>query len=403
MDKFTQVYVPLVNPNENESVLAQLFVKNGQKVKKDEILAVFETTKSTLELTADRAGFVLGLAIKEGDTLAAGQRLCVIADTSDVVLPQQKVGKETSHEQKDEVPEGLRITQPALALARQHGVDLAALPKAQLVTETYIRTLVKPLEVTGGSNTLIIYGGGGHAKSLIDLIRAEGKYKLAGILDDGMPVGFSVLGVPVLGGGDLLAELRQKGIGKAMNAVGGIGDISPRLKVYERLNTFGFTCPTVIHPRAFVEPSAKLEEGGQLFFNSYIGSDTKIGFGCIVNTGVILSHDCVLEDYVNISPGAILAGRVIVKERTLIGMGVTINLNVVIGAGSRIGNSAVIKTDVPENGIVRAGSVWPTDQKVGAYHKVVICQKNREILAEKANTRILLMLPRMSKAAKQTG
>ena len=48
MDKFTQVYVPLVNPNENESVLVQLFVKNGRKVKKDEILAVFETTKSTL-------------------------------------------------------------------------------------------------------------------------------------------------------------------------------------------------------------------------------------------------------------------------------------------------------------------------------------------------------------------
>jgi len=361
MDKFTPVYVPLVNPNENESVLAQLFVKNGQKVKKDEILAVFETTKSTLELTADRDGFVLGLALKEGDTLAAGQRLCVIADTLDVVLPQQKAEKEASNKQKDEVPDGLRITQPALALARQHGVDLAALPKEQLVTETLIRARVKPLEVTGGSNTLIIYGGGGHAKSLIDLIRAEGKYTVAGILDDGIATGTKVMDIPVLGGGELVSELRQKGIDKAINAVGGIGSITPRLAVYEKLRAAGFTCPTVIHPRAYIEPGAEIGDGGQIFFNAYIGSDVKIGFGCIVNTGAIISHDCILRDFVNISPGAILAGAVIVHERSLVGMGVTINLHVTVGAGARVGNSAVVKADVTQNGIVRAGTIWPVD------------------------------------------
>lgn len=63
----------------------------------------------------------------------------------------------------------------------------------------------------------------------------------------------------------------------------------------------------------------------------------------------------------NISPGAILAGAVHVAERTLVGMGATINLGVHIGAGARIGNSAVVKADVPENGIVRAGGIWPVD------------------------------------------
>ena len=246
-------------------------------------------------------------------------------------------------------------------MARQLGIDLAALPTDQLITEGFIRARSKPLEVSGDSNTLIIYGGGGHAKSLIDLIRAEGKYTVAGILDDGIAAGTSVMNVPVLGGGELLPQLHQNGITKAINAVGGIGSITPRLAVYEKLKSAGFTCPTVIHPRAYIEPGAELGDGGQIFFNAYIGSEVKIGFGCIVNTGAIISHDCVLGDYVNISPGAILAGAVTVNARSLVGMGVTINLHVSVGADARVGNSAVVKADVPQNGIVRAGTIWPAE------------------------------------------
>ncbi len=358
MADLISVLVPLVNPNENESMLAQLAVKEGQPVKKGELLAVFETTKSTFELLADGDGFVLGIAAAEGDLLKTGARLCFLADRLDQPLPQEKLNAKVTGL---EMPADLRITQPALALAREHGIDLKTFPVGQLITEKSIKERIVVSLPEMDPVTLIIYGGGGHAKSLIDLIRAEGKYKIAGVVDDALPKGSLVLDVPVLGSGSLLAELRQKGIGMAINAVGGIGSIAPRLKVYERLNLAGFHCPTVIHPRAYVEQNAKIGNGGQFFFNAYIGSEVRIGFGCIVNTGAIISHDCVLGDFVNISPGAILAGAVTVKERSLIGMGVTINLNVTIGAGARVGNSAVIKADVPDNGIVRAGMIWPAD------------------------------------------
>ncbi len=362
MDKLSVVLVPLVNPNENESILAQVCVKNGQRIKKGDLLAVFETTKSTLELTSERDGFILGLSLIEGDSLTTGQRFCFIADTPDEKLPEEKTTPLALDQKNVDIPEGLRITQPALALARLHKIDLATLPVGTLITEAFINNKMTPLEIKADPTALIIYGGGGHAKSLIDLIRAEGKYKVAGILDDGVAAGAFVMGVPVLGNGELLPDLRQKGIDKAVNAVGGIGSITPRLVVYEKLMAAGFNCPTVIHPRAFIEPGAKVGEGGQIFFNAYVGSEVEIGFGCIVNTGAILSHDCVLGDYVNISPGAILAGAVTVKERSLVGMGVTINLHVTIGAGARVGNSAVVKADVPDNTVVHAGSVWPVER-----------------------------------------
>jgi sugar O-acyltransferase (sialic acid O-acetyltransferase NeuD family) len=359
----TPVLVPLVNPNENESTLVQLFVKNGQKIQKGELLGVFETTKSTLELTADSAGFILGLDVKEGNSLSAGQNLCYIAESPDAVLPIEKLIQKESPTNPDDLPGGLRITKPALSLARELGLDLSALPQDKFITEEFIQAVSRPLEITADPNALIIYGGGGHAKALIDLIRAEGKYSITGILDDGVPAGTRVMGVPVLGGGALLNQIKNKGINKAVNAVGGIGNIAPRLAVYQKLQSAGFTCPTVIHPRAFIEPSAQIGGGGQVFFNAYVGSESRVGFGCIVNTGVIISHDCILNDYVNLSPGAILAGDVTVQERTLVGMGVTVNLHVTIGAGSRVGNSAVVKADVPENGIIHAGAIWPPEKK----------------------------------------
>ncbi len=358
MSRLFPVLVPLVNTNEVDSLLATLAVKEGQHVQKGDLLAVFETTKSTFDLTAEQDGFVLGLRFCQGDSLQTGERLCYLAESADAALPVE-LEDERPADEPVAAPEGLRITQPALVLAQEMGVDLAQLPREMMITEKTIREMFSSAGVKLDPKALVIYGGGGHAKSLIELIQAEGQYHVAGILDDHLPVGSQILKVPVLGGGDFLARLRTQGIGLCVNAVGGIGDITPRLKIYEKIKAAGVRVPTVIHPRAYIEPSASLAEGQQVFFNTYIGSDVHVGFGCILNTGSIVSHDCVLGDYVNISPGAILAGAVMVGERTLIGMGVTINLGVKIGSGARIGNSAVVKADVPDGAIIRAGTIWP--------------------------------------------
>jgi acetyltransferase EpsM len=360
VDDLREIRVPLINPNEPESLLADLLVAEGELVKPGQVLASFETTKSTFELTAEAAGFVRGLKFSVGDTVRAGERLCYLTASEDQVLPLEKVL--TSPEKTDStkiIPGGLRITQPALALAREHYIDLNSLPKDKLITENMLRDLTTIEKTPDDFSALLIYGGGGHAKSLIDLIRAEDRFQIIGIIDDGIPAGSLILGVPVLGGGELLHAMRRRGIFQAVNAVGGIGSIAPRLAVYQRLSDSGFNCITVIHHLAYVELTASVSDGCQVFFNAYIGSEVKVGFGSIINTSAIVSHDCELGDYVNISPGAILAGAVRVGERSLIGMGATINLGVTIGPGARIGNSAVVKADVPENGIVRAGGIWP--------------------------------------------
>jgi acetyltransferase EpsM len=372
------ITIPLLNPNEPEAILVGLHIHAGQQVAKGDALCTLETTKSASDLLAENDGFVVGLRFQQGDTVRAGELLCYLAETPDWQPPieneppaeksQLSPGELANPDTAAAPPHGLRITQPALTLARQAGLDLNHLPQDRLVTESLVRELLETaLDMQSPSiissafdpTAIIVYGGGGHGKALIDLLRALNVYRIVGILDDGISAGENILGVPVLGGAAALVGLYAQGVRLAVNAVGGIGNIAIRVQVFEKLAAAGFACPAVVHPIAFVEPSASLSPGAQVFPHAYVGSAARVGFGCIVNTGAIVSHDCLLDDYANISPGAILAGEVQIGASALVGMGVTINLRVKVGSAARLGNGSTVISDVPARGVVRAGTTWP--------------------------------------------
>lgn len=207
---------------------------------------------------------------------------------------------------------------------------------------------------------ILVFGGGGHGKTLVELVQSLGSYRVIGVIDDVLSPGDQVVGVPVLGGPDMLADLYKRGVRLAVNGVGGIGNPAVRIKIFEQLATAGFVCPAVVHPTAYVEPSAVLEPGVQVLAQAYVGSDSKVGFGTVINAGVVISHDCRIGRVVNLSPGAMLAGNVTIEDYAQIGMGATVNLHVTVGRQARIGNSATVKDDVPAEGRVYAGTVWPT-------------------------------------------
>jgi acetyltransferase EpsM len=208
-------------------------------------------------------------------------------------------------------------------------------------------------------STLLLFGAGGHGKTLIDLVNTLGKHQWGGIVDENLIPGSRILEVPVFGGDDLLSELYKAGFHQAINGVGGIGNVIARLQVFEKLQKAGFSFPALVHPTAWVEPSATIEAGAQVLPLTYVGTDSKIGFGSLLNAHVVVSHDCEIGECVNLSPGATLAGGVKIHNHAQIGMGVTININLTIGADARIGNGATIKADVPPGGRIFAGQIWP--------------------------------------------
>lgn len=366
MTKTKKILIPLINPNEPEALITDIYVKEGESVSQGDPLLTLETTKSTQELNSDHSGYIRGLRFHTGQIVQAGELFCYLAESPEW-QPPEPIQSTNSRNEDFTIPSGLRITKPALALVEANELNIDELSQDSLITEEMVKDLLiiankvsyPPPSPEFDPTAIIVYGGGGHGKTLIDLLRSLRKYRIVGVVDDGLQVNDEIMGIPVLGGREILSILYKQGTRAAVNAVGGIGNMSIRIEVFQYLDRANFFCPTVIHPTAYIEPSATLSSGIQVFSNAYIGSQSKVGYGVIINTSAIVSHDCVIGDYTNISPGAILAGEVEVGAGVLIGMGTTINLQVSIGNGARIGNGSTVKSDVPKNGIVRAGSIWP--------------------------------------------
>jgi sugar O-acyltransferase (sialic acid O-acetyltransferase NeuD family) len=355
----SEILVPLLNANEPEAHLVKIHVKNRQPVEKGQLLFTIETTKATAEIESPEAGFVHVLAIEEA-MLSVGERLAVISDS---------VNEESSLSSKSLPPSSLdkelRITKPARVLADLLGVELSALPHDRLVTEEIVRRAaagLQKMEIKLPPSKLpylLIFGGGGHAKAIMDMVKLLDQYVIAGILDDDQKLtGKEVLGIPVLGTRVLFPLLIEKGVNQAANGVGGIVDINVRINIFESLENAGFSFPALVHPQAAVEKSAVIEAGAQIFANAYVGSEAHLHPRCMVNTNAVVSHDCVIGMYSHIAPGALIAGEVQVGARSLVGMGVTTAIGVKIGDNVRIGNGAIILADVPDKTIIQAGRFW---------------------------------------------
>ena len=128
-----QVTIPLINPNEPEAVLADLPIQEGQQVKRGALLATLETTKATADLAAESAGYIAQLAFQAGETVRAGDLLCLITETpvesGSLVKPEP-----TPAAAEPALPGGIRITAPARRLAQTVGLDFTRLPADQLIT-----------------------------------------------------------------------------------------------------------------------------------------------------------------------------------------------------------------------------------------------------------------------------
>jgi len=155
---------------------------------------------------------------------------------------------------------------------------------------------------------IIIYGGGGHAKTLLEYFRPPSwsSLNLIGVVDDYIPIGTPVMHTQVVANSLLDVEWDA-----AYNCIGGIAMMELRETVFDRLKAHGQVLH-FLHPRAYREPSATIHEGAHLMAGAYVGPHAVIGANCIVNTHAVVSHDCHVGAHTHIAPGALLAGNVTV-------------------------------------------------------------------------------------------
>lgn len=355
-----KIIVPKDNVSDEFYQLIQWLFVDGDRVRKGEVIALLETSKATIDIFAESDGFIFTNA-NSGDEVRVGSVLGVICSESikpdfEHIGSNRETPTNTKNEKSSIVCDS-NFSKKARQLIEKHKLDPLLFSDLSLVRESdvekYLNKAHQPKSISNGLfPRIVVYGGGGLGKMIIDLIRQKGGYEIAGIIDDNLKVGECVMGVPVIGDNSKLETLYDNGIHFAALAIGFLDSNFKREKNFERCKEAKLTLPVLIHPKATVEPSALLGEGTLVFANAVVGSDSVIASNCIINSGAIISHDCSLKEGVHITPGAILAGKVQIGRYSLIGMGVTIFLGVEIGDKATVMNGCDIVNDIADNEVV---------------------------------------------------
>ena len=199
---------------------------------------------------------------------------------------------------------------------------------------------------------LVVFGGGGHAKVVID---AAEKSECFGeiLLADDAPAcwGKQIMGHRVIGGREALLSLQ----GARPQVIVAIGSNATRPMVATWLLEHCFELATVIHPSVQLGKGARIGAGSFLAAGVVVNCDAVVGRNTIVNTAASLDHDCQIGEAVHIAPGCRLCGHVTVGAQSLLGAGVVVIPSVRIGESVLVGAGSTVLGDLAD-GIRVAGS-----------------------------------------------
>lgn len=182
---------------------------------------------------------------------------------------------------------------------------------------------------------IALIGGGGHALVCLEAALAAG-VKVAGCFDDNPHCSLKEHT-------QFLGDIESAGKRGDMPAIVAVGDIASRKRIIAQL---GAPFASVIHPTAWVSPTAEVGNGSLIGATAVVQGRTRIGAHAIINTGAIVEHDCLIGENTHIAPACAIGGGARIGANCLIGIGARILPGVKVGAGATVGGGAVVVEDV---------------------------------------------------------
>jgi len=187
---------------------------------------------------------------------------------------------------------------------------------------------------------IILVGGGGHCRSVIDVIEEENRFEIFGIVDKTAKVGDTILGYPVIDGSN--PKSLQKDCNNFHITVGQIKSSTVRRNLYDEIKEFGGNLPVIKSPHAIVSRHSSIGEGTVIMHQVVINANANIGVANILNTSCLIEHDAIVGNFNHISTKSIVNGNCEVGNDSFLGSnavlahGVKIADHVIVAAGSNV-------------------------------------------------------------------
>lgn len=194
---------------------------------------------------------------------------------------------------------------------------------------------------------IILIGAGGHAKTVVDTIKKQNLFEIAGFIDYGEKGREVYRGYKLIGNDGDLKDLYLSGIQYAFVCIGFMGRSTIREILYEKLTQIGFTLPLIIDETAVVAEDVKIGEGTYVGRNAVLNVAASVGKMCIINTATVVEHEADVGDFSHIAVGAVMCGGAKTGRGTLIGANSTIIQNIEVGEGSIIVAGSVVVDNIP--------------------------------------------------------
>lgn len=156
---------------------------------------------------------------------------------------------------------------------------------------------------------LLILGAGQYGMMAKEIAEAMGQFEHISFLDDNSSAAIG-----------RLSDFDRYTI-DFDSAVVAIGSAETRLKLIEQLVAAGYDVSVLIHPRAYVAPSAVIGQGSFVEPMAMVHTDVSIGMGCIISAGTIINHNAVVGEGCHLNCGTIIGARANVPSCTKIDYG----------------------------------------------------------------------------------
>lgn len=195
----------------------------------------------------------------------------------------------------------------------------------------------------GTGRPLVLIGGGGHCRSVIDAAESAG-YTVKAVLDPALPAGSDVSGIPVAGNDDLIEQYAADC--DFIITVGAIKNFGLRRKLYRQVLACNGRLATVVASTARVSPRARLGSGTVVLHGACVNTCADIGENCIINTLACVEHDSVIGAQSHISTGAVVNGGCRIGDEVFVGSNAVVCNGVSVASGTIIGAASFVAKSI---------------------------------------------------------